>query len=82
MDDPILSLFLSTCSTLKSRKWLLVAYLYLYLVAYLLISWHISGQFCLTELGHGLDALHLETTATLLPDGCFDLHTPLERAAK
>ena len=41
-----------------------------------------SGQFCLTELGHGLDAFHLETTATLLPDGHFDLHTPSERAAK
>ncbi|KAI9450514.1 acyl-CoA dehydrogenase NM domain-like protein [Lactarius psammicola] len=46
------------------------------------LDFEVSGQFCLTELGHGLDALHLETTATLLPDGNFDLHTPLERAAK
>ncbi|KAH9019393.1 acyl-CoA dehydrogenase NM domain-like protein [Lactarius pseudohatsudake] len=46
------------------------------------LDFEVSGQFCLTELGHGLDALHLETTATLLPDGYFDFHTPLERAAK
>ncbi|KAI9436921.1 acyl-CoA dehydrogenase NM domain-like protein [Lactarius indigo] len=46
------------------------------------LDFEVSGQFCLTELGHGLDVLHMETTATLLPDGCFDLHTPLERAAK
>lgn len=41
-----------------------------------------SGQFLLTELGHGIDALHLETTATLLPDGSFELNTPHERAGK
>jgi acyl-CoA oxidase len=41
-----------------------------------------SGQYCLTEVGHGLDVLHLETTATLLRDGSFDLHTPVKRAAK
>jgi acyl-CoA oxidase len=41
-----------------------------------------SGQFCLTELGHGLDARNLETTATVLPDGSIDLHTPYDRAAK
>lgn len=46
------------------------------------LDFEVSGQFCLTELGHGLDALHLETTATLLPGGYFDLHTPSERAAK
>ncbi|KAF9478467.1 acyl-CoA dehydrogenase NM domain-like protein [Pholiota conissans] len=42
----------------------------------------LSGQFCLTEIGHGLDARHLETTATVLADGSIDLHTPNERAAK
>ena len=36
----------------------------------------------LTELGHGLDARNLETTATLLPDGRFELHTPCPNAAK
>ncbi|KAF8888997.1 acyl-CoA dehydrogenase NM domain-like protein [Infundibulicybe gibba] len=32
-----------------------------------LLQYRIIGQFCLTELGHGLDAPNLETTATLLP---------------
>lgn len=36
----------------------------------------------LTEVGHGLDAPNLETTATLLPNGEFDLHTPNEGARK
>ena len=36
----------------------------------------------LTEVAHGLDAENLETTATLLPDGDFDLHTPHDGAAK
>jgi hypothetical protein len=36
----------------------------------------------LTEIGHGLDAKNMETTATLLPDGGFDLHSPNPRAAK
>ncbi|KAJ5726132.1 acyl-CoA oxidase [Penicillium malachiteum] len=42
----------------------------------------ISSQFMLTELGHGLDARNLETTATLLPNGDFELHTPTPNAAK
>ncbi|CCM04077.1 uncharacterized protein FIBRA_06236 [Fibroporia radiculosa] len=46
------------------------------------LEFKVSGQFCLTEVGHGLDAIHLETTATLLPNGDFELHTPHERAAK
>ncbi|KAF4534702.1 Acyl- oxidase protein [Lasiodiplodia theobromae] len=40
------------------------------------------GQFLLTEMGHGLDAAHLETTATLQSDGSFSLHTPRMAAAK
>ncbi|KAN0136329.1 acyl-CoA dehydrogenase NM domain-like protein [Lactarius tabidus] len=48
----------------------------------LVIDFEVSSQFCLTELGHGLDVLHMETTATLLPDGHFDLHSPSEKAAK
>ncbi|KAF7360502.1 hypothetical protein MVEN_00781000 [Mycena venus] len=46
------------------------------------LKFEVSGQFCLTEVGHGLDAIHLETTATMLPDGSFELNTPHERAAK
>ncbi|KAJ7358042.1 acyl-CoA dehydrogenase NM domain-like protein [Mycena albidolilacea] len=47
------------------------------------LDFDISGQFCLTEVfGHGLDVFHLETTATLLPDGGFEINTPHERAAK
>ena len=40
------------------------------------------AQFLLSEVGHGLDAPNLETTATLLPNGEFDLHTPRPAAAK
>ncbi|KAF7799519.1 hypothetical protein EIP86_010756 [Pleurotus ostreatoroseus] len=47
-----------------------------------LLRFELSGQYCLTELGHGLDAFNLETTATWQSDGTFLLHTPLERAAK
>lgn len=36
----------------------------------------------MTEVGHGLDAINLETTATLLPDGSYELHTPNKGAAK
>jgi acyl-CoA oxidase len=42
----------------------------------------ICGEFLLTELGHGLDARNLETTATLQTDGTFVLHTPHLGAAK
>ncbi|KAJ7192808.1 acyl-CoA dehydrogenase NM domain-like protein [Mycena pura] len=47
-----------------------------------LVSFEISGQFCLTEVGHGLDAFHLETTATLLDTGELEINTPSEAAAK
>ncbi|KAL4767074.1 hypothetical protein BDW60DRAFT_227045 [Aspergillus nidulans var. acristatus] len=46
------------------------------------LSFEISAQFMLTEVGHGLDARNLETTATLLPDGGFELHSPSWAAAK
>ncbi|KAJ3493149.1 hypothetical protein NLJ89_g11084 [Agrocybe chaxingu] len=46
------------------------------------LTFEYCGQFCLTEVGHGLDAIHLETTATLLEDGTFELHSPTEKAAK
>lgn len=47
-----------------------------------LLKFEICGEFMLTEVGHGLDARNLETTATLQPDGSFDLHTPNSAAAK
>ncbi|KAJ7481909.1 acyl-CoA dehydrogenase NM domain-like protein [Mycena latifolia] len=47
-----------------------------------LLAFELSGQYCLTELGHGLDAIHIETTATLLDTGEFELNTPSEVAAK
>jgi hypothetical protein len=46
-----------------------------------LICFH-RAQFMLSELGHVLDSANLETTATLLPNGDFDLHTPHPGAAK
>ncbi|KAL5048226.1 hypothetical protein BDW71DRAFT_205763 [Aspergillus fruticulosus] len=47
-----------------------------------ILSFDVSAQFLLTEVGHGLDARNLETTATLLPSGEFELLTPHSRAAK
>lgn len=47
-----------------------------------LLKFELCGEFLLTEIGRGLDARNLETTATLLPDGSFDLHTPTASAAK
>ncbi|KAI0634238.1 acyl-CoA oxidase [Trametes polyzona] len=46
------------------------------------LAFRVSAQFMLTELGHGLDAANIETTATLNDDGSFDLHTPNANAAK
>ncbi|KAB8273365.1 hypothetical protein BDV30DRAFT_238788 [Aspergillus minisclerotigenes] len=52
------------------------------------IQYNIAGatfaimQLMLTEVGHGLDSRNLETTATLLPNGDFDIHTPNSNAAK
>ncbi|KAK1149714.1 hypothetical protein N8T08_005268 [Aspergillus melleus] len=46
------------------------------------MKFEISGQFLLTEVGHGLDARNLETTATLLPNRDFELHSPNIAAAK
>lgn len=39
------------------------------------------GQMLLTEVGHGLDIINMETTATKVSDG-FILHTPCPEAAK
>lgn len=40
------------------------------------------AHYMLTEVGHGLDSQNIETTAELLPDGNFEIHTPNHRAAK
>ncbi|KAJ6788066.1 hypothetical protein PWT90_02513 [Aphanocladium album] len=47
-----------------------------------LMAFRTCASFLLTEFGHGLDVKNMETTATLLPDGSFDLHTPSPAAAK
>jgi alkylation response protein AidB-like acyl-CoA dehydrogenase len=48
-----------------------------------LMNFDVSGHFLLTEVGRGLDARNLETTATLSRDGkTFDLHTPSPAAVK
>ena len=48
-----------------------------------LAEFQLCGEFMLTEVGHGLDARNIETTATLSPDGTFfDLHTPSAAGAK
>ncbi|KLO09038.1 acyl-CoA oxidase, partial [Schizopora paradoxa] len=47
-----------------------------------ILKFDISAQFLLTELAHGIDAKNLETTATLLSSGEFDLHTPRFEASK
>ncbi|EJD50431.1 hypothetical protein AURDEDRAFT_99960 [Auricularia subglabra TFB-10046 SS5] len=47
-----------------------------------ILHFEVYGQICLTELGHGLDIINMETTATLRDDGDFDLHTPSDAAAK
>lgn len=50
---------------------------------YLLLTIHIcSGQFMMTELGHGLDIGNIETTATLTSTGEFILNSPTPSAAK
>ncbi|KAJ5951126.1 uncharacterized protein N7479_009539 [Penicillium vulpinum] len=47
-----------------------------------ILNFEISAQYMLTEVEHGLDANNLETTATMLPTGEFDLHTPSLGGAK
>ncbi|KAI0398388.1 acyl-CoA dehydrogenase/oxidase [Xylariaceae sp. FL0594] len=47
-----------------------------------LMRFELCGEFMLTEIGHGLDARNLETTATLQADGSFDLDSPIPTAAK
>ena len=55
-------------------------------------NWDLNGQYMLTELGHGLDVINMETTATFTTFSSgergsserkgFVLHTPSEAAQK
>ncbi|KAJ6613726.1 acyl-CoA dehydrogenase NM domain-like protein [Mycena sp. CBHHK59/15] len=47
-----------------------------------ILAFNVLAHYCLTEVAHGLDAINIETTATALPDGSFELHTPNPGAAK
>lgn len=47
-----------------------------------LMAFRTCASFLITEFGHGLDVKNMETTATLLPNGTYDLHTPTPSAAK
>ena len=47
-----------------------------------LMRFEVCGEFMLTEVGHGLDARNLETTATLQSDGSFRLQSPSTASAK
>jgi len=47
-----------------------------------LLKGDVIGLFLLTERGHGLDAINIETTAHQQEDGSYILHTPCEEATK
>ncbi|KAF7336121.1 Acyl-CoA dehydrogenase NM domain-like protein [Mycena venus] len=47
-----------------------------------ILRFDVLAHYCLTEVGHGLDVINLETVAVALPGGGFDLHTPTDSAAK
>ncbi|KAG2049728.1 acyl-CoA dehydrogenase NM domain-like protein [Suillus hirtellus] len=47
-----------------------------------ILRWDVIGQFCLTELGRGIDIFRMKISTTLLSSGEFDLHTPSPSDAK
>ncbi|KAJ6581956.1 acyl-CoA dehydrogenase NM domain-like protein [Mycena capillaripes] len=47
-----------------------------------ILAFNVLAHYCLTEVAHGLDAINIETTATALPGGGFELHTPNPGASK
>ncbi|KAJ7146738.1 hypothetical protein C8R44DRAFT_657027 [Mycena epipterygia] len=47
-----------------------------------ILSFNVLAHYCLTDVAHGLDAINIETTATALTCGGFELHTPHPGAAK
>ncbi|KAG7440704.1 acyl-CoA dehydrogenase NM domain-like protein [Guyanagaster necrorhizus] len=89
-NDPILVMDFSVGTILTIHYNLCIGTLAMYLdhrpdlkdIVDRLLSFELNGQYCLTELGHGLDVINMETTATLLQSGEFELHTPVAHAAK
>jgi acyl-CoA oxidase len=59
-------------------------------IVHKLENWDYNGHYMLTELGHGLDVINMETTATFTTfssaegkvEKGFILHTPSESAQK
>ncbi|KAJ7470780.1 hypothetical protein FB451DRAFT_1037557 [Mycena latifolia] len=47
-----------------------------------ILAFNLIAQYCLSEVSQGLDTINIETTATALPGGGFELHTPHPGAAK
>ncbi|KAJ6520795.1 acyl-CoA dehydrogenase NM domain-like protein [Mycena vulgaris] len=47
-----------------------------------ILAFEVTAHYMLTEVGHGLNAQNIETTAELRPDGAFEIHTPNPGAAK
>ncbi|THU80457.1 acyl-CoA dehydrogenase NM domain-like protein [Dendrothele bispora CBS 962.96] len=46
------------------------------------IAYRVNLQFLLTEQGHGLDVINMETRVTMLDDGTLDLHSSTPQASK
>ncbi|CAA7265293.1 unnamed protein product [Cyclocybe aegerita] len=46
------------------------------------LNYELSGQYLMSEVAHGTNAIQMKTTATLMPDGSFELHTPSPDEAK
>ncbi|KAH8834131.1 acyl-CoA dehydrogenase NM domain-like protein [Flagelloscypha sp. PMI_526] len=47
-----------------------------------ILKFDVLAHYLLTEVGHGLDAINCETTATSNEEGGFTLHTPTPNGAK
>ena len=89
MNDPICSLDIAMFTILAAHVGLTIGTLSRYLkhrpdlrpLVNRLLRFDTVGIYLLSERGHGLDALHIETTAIKTNDG-YILHTPREEAAK
>jgi alkylation response protein AidB-like acyl-CoA dehydrogenase len=89
MNDPICSLDIAMFTILAAHVGLTIGTLSRYLkqrpdlrpLVNRLLRFDTVGIYLLTERGHGLDALNIETTAIKTSEG-YILHTPREEAAK
>jgi len=89
INDPICSLDIAMFTILAAHVGLTIGTLSRYLkqrpdlkpLVNRLLRFETVGIYLLTERGHGLDALNIETTAIKIDDG-YVLHTPREEAAK